>query len=515
MPNRVTADEILTYRHIRTFIQFGGPRPNNPVAYAGQDGQYMMIDGVGIPETGGVDPIWVPDPVRIGAYRLVGRKLTPPDLASATLHLLEKHGAIPRQLQRIGCAFNLYNPAGKCKDLSDFVSGWTDYVAIYSGAIVTDKDLGARTAWDSDEQIEDALTLQLADFYPIGALAFGEAAAEQIDRELIDVVYGGSEQCGDCGPLDDGTKRIYAVTKSSGAGSPGLPAEIVYTTDGGATHREAVITGIGATADPAAIDIVGDKLVVLVPSELAYYWATINAETGVPGVFTKVTTGFVAAKAPNDFYVASPREVYFVGDGGYVYKSTNITAGVSVINAGTATASDLLRVDGVDETIVATGESSVVIKSLNRGQTFALTTTLPSLVLTNIQAVEVMDSRFFYVGTGTGRLVYTLNGGETWVEQSFSGAGTGQVRDINFATGEVGYFVHDVASVARLFATWNGGADWTNGPPRILNLPTFTRANRIAVPTVHPSIAANNVALAGLSGGGTDGILLYGIASRL
>lgn len=511
---RLTADEIITYKHVRSFIQFGAGRPNNPVAYAGQDAQYMSVEGVGLPESGGIEPAWVPDPVNVGQYRLVARKITPPDLASATLRLAEKHGAIPRQLQRIGCAFNLYNLHGKCKDLSDFLAGWSDYVLVYSGALVTDKDLGTRSTWDSDEMLEDSLALVLADIYPVGGLAFGEAATTEIDREVMDVTYGSEEQCGDCGPQDDGTKRIYAVTKSSGAGSPGLPAEVVYSLDGGATHTQINIDGIGATADPSAIAIVGSRLVVLVPSEDAYYWSDLNPETGVPGTFTKVTTGFVAAGSPNDMYVAGPREIYFAGDGGYVYKSTDITAGVSVISAGTATSSNLARIDGLDETIVAVGASGAVIKSINRGATFSLTTTSPSA--DNCTAVEVLDTRRFWVGTDGGDLFYTLNGGETWVTQSFSGQGTGAVRDVVFATDEVGYFAHNTATpAARLFSTWNGGADWTRTSPRILNLPTFDYVGRIAVPNVHAGVAANNVALAGLGGNGSDGILLYGVASRL
>lgn len=512
---KITADEILTYKHVRTFIQFGGPRPNNAIAYAGQDGQYMAIEGVGIPESGGIDPVWVPDPVRVGQYRLVGRKITPPDLASATLRLLERHGVIPRQLQRIGCSFNLYNPAGKCKDLSDFLAGWTDYVGIYSYALVTSKDLGTRSAWDSDEMLEDTLTLTLADFYPVGALGFGENAATQVDRLVVDVVYGSDEQCGDCGPQDDGTRRIYAITASSGAGSPGLPAEVIYSVDGGGTWAQANITGLGATADPVAIDVVGDKLVVLVASEDAYYWATINPNTGIPGTFSKVTIGFVAAGSPNDIYVAGPREVYFAGDAGYVYKSTDITAGVTTLSAGSATAENLSRIDGIDETIVAVGANGAVIKSSNRGLTFAATPASPVGAVT-IQAIEVLDDQRYWVGTAGGEIWYTINAGNTWTEQTFSGTATGAVRDILFVTDEVGYFAHNTdAPVAQIFATWNGGADWTNTNPRLLNIPVFDYAARLAAPNVHAGIAANNLAVAGLAGNGSDGILLLGIASRL
>lgn len=515
MPN-LSANEVVTYKHKRQFIQFGGARPNNIVRYAGQDAQYMTIEGVSLPESGGIDPVWVPDLRTAGLYRLVGRKVTPPSLAGASLHLLEKHGSIPRQLTRIGCQFNMYELTGNCTDLSDFLAGWTDYVLIYSGALVTDKDLGTRSAWDSDEQIEDTLSLQLNDVYPIGALAFGQVAAPEISREVVDVVYGSKEQCGDCGPQDDGTSRVYAITKSSGAGSPGLPAEVIYTLNGGATFVETNITGIGANADPVAIEIAGTRLVVLVPSELAYYWSELNPLTGAPGSWTKVTTGFVAARAAVDIYVAGPREIYMVGAGGYVYKSTDITAGVAVINAGAATTNDLLRVNGNEETIVAVGKGSTVIKSVNRGATFATTTTNPSAVATDVLAVDVLDKNRYWVGTLTGRVVQTLDGGESWTLTGFDGAGAGSVRDIVFVNDDVGYFLHTTNTpTARLFSTWNGGADWTRTAPRINNFPVFNIGNRIAVPDVNPGVAANNVVVGGLAGDAVDGILIFGIAAKV
>lgn len=513
---KLSENEIVTYKHKRNFIQFGGPRPTNIVRYAGQDAQYLYIDGVGVPEVGGVDPIWVNDPSVAGRYRLVGRKYTPPDLASATLKMLEKHGSIPRQLTRIGCSFNLYELTGDCADLSDFLNGWTDYVLIYSYALVTDKDLGTRSSPDTDEQVEDSLSLQLGDVYPVGQLGFGEQASNEISREVVDVVYGSSEQCGDCGPQDDGTQRIYAITKSSGAGSPGLPAEVIYTLDGWATTAEATITGIGASADPSAVEIVGNKLVVVVPSENAYYWAELNKYTGVPGAFTKVVAGFVAAKQPNDLCVLSPREVYFCGAGGYIYKATDITAGVSVVNAGSATTSDLIRIDALDDTIVAVGKASTVVRSINRGATFAATTANPSAVATDVLGVEVLSKDRIWVTLLTGRVVFTVNGGESWTQVQFSGAGAGAARDIVFVNDEVGYFLHNTNTpTARLFATWNGGADWTMTAPRINNWPTFNVGNRIGVPKVHPGVAANHITVGGLAGNGTDGFLAVGVASRL
>ncbi len=510
----LTADEVITQKHKRAFIQLGGARPGNPLKYYGQDAQYFSITGVGNPETG-IDPIFVRDPVT-DRFRLIGRKVSPPDLAKATLTLYERHGSIPRQLGRIGCPFNLYELTGACADLSDFTRGWTDYVLIYSGALVTDKDLGDRLGFDSDDAIADALSLVLADIYPIGSLSFGDNAATAIDLEVIDVVYGSKQQCANCGPEDDGTKRAYAVVKSSG-GSPGLPAEVIYTVDGGANWSQTNITGMGAAEDPIAIDVAGRYLLVLSrtagsATSGGYYISEIDPVTGIPGAWTKVIAGFVASKQPNDVTVCNPREIYFCADGGYVYKSVDVTAGVTVLSAGVATTQNLYRIKAVEEVIVAAGVAGAVIRSANRGASFAALTA-PSGAA--IRALEVLDKNRIWVGTDTGFLYSTINGGTTWMESIPSGFESGAVYDIVFATEEVGYVAHATSTpTARVFATWDGGQSWTKETPRILNFPTANKINRIAVPNRGSDaiIAANRLIAGGLAANGTDGVLLLGAA---
>lgn len=508
---KLTADEIVTQKHKRAFIQWGGPKPGNPVAYAGQDAQYMAIDGVTVPESGGVDPIWVPDPNRQGRYRLVGRTISPPDLASATLMIRERHGLIPRQLLNQPCSFNFYEVTGPCRDLSDFIRGWSDYILIYSLAIVTEKDLGTRTAWDSDDAIEDSLSITLADVYPVGSITFSQEASTDVDLEVVDIVYGGGVNCGNCGAENDGTRWIYAVTKSSGGGSPGLPGEVVYSVDGGVSWNQIEVDGMSDTEDPVAIEVVGNYLVVVGLD--AYYYAELDLDTGAPGTFTAVTTGFVAAGSPTDVYVLSSREVWFCGDGGYIYKSTDITAGVSVWLDGSDYTEDLKRISGSDETIVAVGALGQVLYTINRGASWTAAVSTPAN--TTLQALAVRSDKHWWVGGTDGRVYYTLTGGKTWTEKGFSGAGVGQVYEIVFATEEVGYISRsDATPTAVILATYNGGEDWSSSAPRIASLPVFDRANRIAIPKTDAGIAANNIAIAGLAGDGSDGLILLGIAAK-
>lgn len=503
----ITVDEILTHKHKRNFIQFGGASPINVCKYAGQDAQYLAIEGVTVPEQGGIDPMFVHDPRFIGKYKMIGRTISPPDLATATVIIREKHGAIPRQLLRHNCPFNLYEVSGICDDLSDF-NGWSDYVLIYSGAYVTDKDGGNRSGFDSDDAVEDTLSITLMDVYPVGTISFVERAATQIDREVVDTVYAPLNQCANCDPGDE---RIYAVTTPSGAGSPGLPAELVYTLDKGLTMYQQQIDSFGASEVPYAIDFVGKYLVVLGAD--AYFYATVNPNTGVPDTFTKVTTGFVAAGSPKDMYVINPREVIFVGDGGYIYKSTDITQGVSVISAASVTAENLLRVKGHNDVIVAVGAAGTVLKSSDKGVTWAACVTYPTA--SQLQAVEVVTEAIIWVGSVNGYMWYSMNGGESWVNKSFAGEGAGQIRDIHFPTSEVGFMSYSTSTpTARLYATWNGGANWVRNSdttPRIINWPTFDSANRFATPNTNDAgVNCNNLAVAGLGGNGVDGILLIG-----
>lgn len=507
---KLSNQEVITQDNVRIFVQFGEARPDNPVLYSGVEGQYMAIDGLSAPDSGGIEPIWVKDPRKRKSYRLVGTTIAPPDLPSASVMFYEKHGYLPRHLRKLSdCLTNFYMTHGKCTNPDDFMKGWDSYVYVLSGGRATDRDGGTRSAFGEDSALEDTVGFTFGAVYPVGKLGFGEVASEKVDREVADVVFGPAQGCAEC---DHGKKFVYAATKSSGAGSPGLPAELIYNlTNGSGVWYEAAINGIGANENPLKIGIVGSYLVIL--GDGAYYYAEINEKTGVPGSFTKVSAGFVATNDPYDMLVVSPSEIWFVGQGGYIYKSVDITAGVSVSNAGSATSNNLRRIGGYEETLVAVGDDGTVIKSINRGQTWAATTTTPADVL-QVQAVAVKSSDLFFIGTGfTGHVWYTKDGGETWTEITLAETGDCNINDIVFATDEVGYIALDKQSTptAYLYATWDGGAHWTKTAPRINNWPTFDRPNRVAIPrSDDPGFVSNTVVVGGLAGNGTDGVIYVG-----
>lgn len=513
MSNTPTADEIQQQRHLRAWTQRRGPRPNNLVRYAGPDEQYMVIADAKNPALGGINPVRVWDYESRDQFRLIGEQISPPDLPGTTISFMRRHGGISWIAGDLPCYNNYYELIGDCGEPDNFLTGWSDSVTIYSYGRGTDRTHKGRTSQTSDEPVMDDVDHTFAAIYDIGGLSFGENAVNFVEREIVDLVYGSTFQCGDCGPIDDGTNRIYMVTKSSGAGSPGIPAEVIWTPDGGVTFAQQNITGLGGTVDPTGIEVVGNYLLILDTAGNGYWYAEINPLTGTPSSWTNVTIGFTSGNQPNDIYVASSQEVWFCGQNGRIYRSTDITAGVSEVNAGLATTADLIRIDGSRDTIVAVGESGVIIKSTNRGRTFATTTTSPTSG--TLRALDVRDQYWFWVGSGTGGVWWTIDGGESFTSINF--AGIQIVDDIRFATDEVGYIIGRApnTTTARLWTTYCAGAAWSSTAyslnPRLKNWLTFRAGNRLAVPRkVKHATASREVAIGGLSAGGTDGTLVVG-----
>lgn len=492
-------NELIKQGSTRAFYQPGGPG-KTPYFY-GLGTEYFFIDGAEMPTNGDINPIFVPDPRRGDRWRLVGRTIDPPDLASVDLVFTERWGGIPRALMAPKCSFNLYEVHSDCGDLSDFYRGWDSngYMLIYSlfkfsGAV----DLGTRMSRDSNDPLMDTVTSVGVALYPAGAMGFGEKAATDVVVEVIDAVYGQSITCGTCGMENDGSQVIYALTRSN-VGSPSAPGQLLYTVDGGANWTTASITGIGSTAEPRYIDIAGNVLFVGTDATTLFY-SRIDPATGIPGAWSTVTL----AVAMRDVYVQSPSAIFFCADSGRIYKTTDITAPPSLLDSSGV--DNLLRIHGDGEgTIVAVGANGRVYRSLNNGTTWA---TLTAPANTSLNAIAVLGDNDLWMGGADGILYHTLNAGASYASAYTSG---GTIRDLVFPTREVLWLSYDASSIAHLVTSLDGGDSFAldTATARILNWPVFQRAQRLAVPyTADPAVAANYMTVCGLAASGADGILI-------
>lgn len=510
-----TSSELTTQKNLRAFFQPGSAGPDNKPLFAGQDMEYLRIEGLDAPVLGDVKPMFVHDPNSVGSYKAVAAMISPPDFAKADLVLSEKRGYVPRQFLRPKCQYNVYEMVGECKDMSDFNGGWSDYIAVYPGGVLTGRNFGDRMTWEDDKANEAKLgSVFSREFYAIGPLGFGSVgstAALGTGKLVNDVVYYGGAQCSNCGVDNDGTKWQAAVNTGGAASKP----DLLYSTDGGATWTAVNLTAAVNAEALNGVFWTGSKLVAM--SKTAgttvggFYIFDVNPYTGVPTYNTKVTTGFVASSAANDVLVLSPTEMYFCGDGGYIYKSTDVFAGVTVLNAGAATTNNLNRIDGSREVIVAVGASSTLIYSTNRGQSFIPPTATP--VAAAYQAISVNGRDLWWVGTDGGQVFYTKNHGETWVEKVIET--NAKIWDIVFVTAEVGYILAATSTPAgRIYATNNGGYNWTRTTARVGNIPTNTKMSRIAIPTAaDPTTAVNTLLIGGTAANGTDGSLYAGASN--
>lgn len=504
--------ESNTQKHSRPHIQFGGARPNNRVFYYGGDTNYVAVGDSSTPVRGGIDPMWVRDPFSIDGFVLSGRQTSAPDLPTVGLTFRERIGKIPRHLLGLNCLLNVYLARGQCRDLSDLRNGWESYVKIFSEGRITDRSTSGESSFDGDDPIETEVELVCSAIYPAGSVSFAEKIASSITLEVLDITYGNRTQCGECGPTNDGAQWIYAVEKGGAAAKP----IVWYSLDGGATWTSSSIATAANAEAPCAIRLMGGYLVAVSPTANTstnggYYYSAINPVTGAPSsTWTKVTSGFTNNQEPRDMYVAGPREAYLCTDGGEILRITDVPSGATSL--GIVTSSDLSRIHGSGDAIIAVGASAAVVRSLNGGVSFAATTTAPGAATLN--AVNVLDRNRIWVGNASGVVYYSLDGGETWVTQPL-GVTPAAIQDIRFVTQECGFIAYTASSLGRIAATIDGGVSWVTSDvtnPRVIGVPTTVtqRYNRIAFPIVNDAgIRANFAALGGL-GASTDGALMVG-----
>ena len=521
MANPLDANELIKQGQTRTFYQPGGPGTN--MYFFGLDTSYHFIDSAEMPSNGTIDPVFVPDPRRPNRYKLVARQIGAPDLPTVSLVFHEQWGGIPRALMAPKCEFNLYEVHSRCADLSDFYRGWDSYVLIYSGfRFESGIDLGTRTAADSDEGLTANIDAKGAAIYPVGALGFGEEAATEVAKEVVDVVYGTSITCGDCGVENDGSKFIYALQAADTN-----DIKVSYSIDGGITWDTDTVASVASQVSKF-IDIAGSTLFVGVENstDTRIYYRSIEPLTGEFVAGSTWSYVVVSNVNLNDVWVKSSRSIWFAGDDGTdgkVYKTTDITTAPSLIS--TYTAKPLYRIAGANDTVVACGGSAtngVITYSKNGGATWTNVidtgTIAGSVAMKAFKAISVLDDRVWYFGSDASYLLSTKTGGLTWalITMPNQNVATYSISDIVFATREVAWIAENKSTSAQkgsLYTTIDGGNTIVkyNATSRIQNYPdtSIYSINRIGVPLLaEPAIAANYLTLGGLTTGGTDGVLV-------
>lgn len=488
----------------RVFLLEGGARADRRPSF-----EAFMRAGALEWGVGDVTKIEAPDPAAYGDFITVGEVVGQVDLAKMTVtgrYAMDVASKLLRMATR-RCPADVHVHFGQCTDPSSFADFTKAVVLeIARPTNFTTEDLGA-LASDENAKVDESLDLSARIAYEILPLTVTEKAADVITNEVLGVVICDTKGCGDCADESDGAEKVYAVTKAAG-GSPSTPADVVYSLDKGVNWAASDVDSLSSAQDPSDIACVGPYMVVIsaavgTTGNLNY---VLKSELNATGdeTWIGVTTGFVAGKQPRAISV-SGGTAFIVGNGGYIYRTTDPAAGVEVLSAGVLTADDLLDVHALsDEFVLACGNNGIVLYS-NDGVNFSAITRFTALGV-HFNAIWAKTELEWFVATSSGRLYYTIDGGLNWTEKGFPGSGAGVCYDIVFINRNVGYLAHTTAvPKGRVLRTCDGGYSWSVTPERLgsAGIPTNQRLNKIAA-NQHDV----NFYVAGGLGVTTDGIIV-------
>lgn len=494
--------DIVKTPFTRVFTIEGRAGPANIPDYQGQVRVLSPSWGFG-----DRTPVREPDPSRYGAFRIIDSIKAERDLP--TLPLEARYNFTRDEflrLARLGCPFDVQIHMGKCQDPRDFNGGW-DKILVLEGGDISNwapSDMGALEQGD-EAVITESIDINGLDLYEILQLSLAALAGTQIVMEVVDVTICDSVQCGICGIPSDGCQTVFAIQVAT-TGSPGLPSELIASRDGGTTIIERNITSLPANRNPTALACVGTRVMVVSNDDCSIHYAVTANILASTETWTKSVLGLTCpAGAPNDLFSLGSTFTWVVGNGGYVYFYNDITGTPVAQSSGGVTTQNLNAIHGYDElNLVAVGAANAVIYTRNGGATWVSVTGPAVGVVLN--TVWMRGKNEWFVGTAGGQLWYTRDAGVTWTQKTFSGSGAGSVTDVAFATPTVGYMAHTTATpTGRILRTLDGGQSWYVLPEGTGAIPTNLRINALAACGEDV-----NIVYGGGVGTGTDGILVKG-----
>lgn len=408
------------------------------------------------------------------------------------------------KIARERCGFDVRVLIGKCKNPSDFKSGWEKMLALPSARLTTYalENLGAIESGERNPTNEnvDVSAVELFELLPT---AFSELCASTVARELTAVTVCDQGSCGGgCGPYSDGCSKVFAVEIGTGA-TPGTLPSVVYSGDGGETCGSVDINTMFSNETPEDAACVGDNLVVIASTANSIHWATTaNILSGVAAPFTEVT-GF-AGISPRAMWSNDSQHTWIVGDSGYIWFASDPTAGVDAQSNGDVTTQNFRDVHASDnDNVVAVGANNAIVYTTNGGVSWvAATGPTPGV---GLNAVYVFSADVWLVGNAAGALYVTENHGTTWTVIALPGS-LGAIQDIVSPGSGVFYLAGTSGATGKILKSTAYGAagTWYLLPEKSGSIPAADRFNMLAVCAANPNVVFG----AGLGDNGTDGIFV-------
>lgn len=494
----MATSKILQSSRSRVFLIEGRAGPLTAPSYE----SCMRMQGIS-QGFGDIEKVECPDPYSYGKFVEVAQIRGSNERVTTTLEGRYAMDLLSTllTLARRGCSIDVQLHLGDCTNPSDF--DVFEKAIILEDAYLTSygtDDLGALSSSDN-AAVNETADLSATEVYEVRYITWAEKAGTEVGFEVLDVVIADSLSCGgECESASTGCEKIYAITEVD----TGSPPEVVYSLDKGATWYDEEISTLTDVQPPDQIERLGDYLVITSSTASSYTYVLKSEFDGsTTPTFTEVA---VATNAPSGMY-STGNYLIMVGANGYIWKMTSVSAGLEVLDAGSATTEDLGCVHYLDpDHAVAGGAAGAVVYTEN-GTLWAVAT-VPAAEVINTVCMRSLTE--WWVGTAAGNVFVTLDKGVTWNSVTFSGSGAGTVNSIVFPTASVGYIAHATATpTGRILRTYNAGYSWKILPEGTGSLPgSPQRFNALGC----CQYDANFVVAVGL-GALTDGVIIQGEAS--
>lgn len=496
-------DSIVVSGDSRAWLIEGGASPFVDPTYEGR----AKVDDPSW-NLGSLTPIKIPNPNKRNSFIEAGSVRGAAD--RVTTGIMARYPIAASDLLRLArkqCRVDVQAHIGACRRGSnpqDYLAGWAKIVVFRDCAISTysQSNLGAISD-DENNPTDETAEISAKEMYEIVPLSFGQQASAVTTYEIKTVSVCDSPDCGDCGEASDGCQRVLETMIGNGA-TPGTLPAVLYTDDGGATWDIIDIDTMFSNEVPSDAGCVGTYFVIISNDSHSIHYTSLDDVLAGTATFTEINDVFNAAGYPNAMSIVDPRHIWIVGDGGYIYFSSNIVNGADTQDAGVATSENLTDVHALDSNnVVAVGENNAVVYSQNGGDTW-LAVTGPTVGV-NLTAVWVLSADMWLVGTAAGELWATRDAGQNWTEIGLP-TGTTQIDDIRFVDDVVGYIAARTSTTARILRTTDGGRDWYALPESGVSLPAADYFNQLAL----CESGHNTMFAAGLADDGSSGISVKG-----
>lgn len=317
------------------------------------------------------------------------------------------------------------------------------------------------------------------------------------DFAINDVYIADVIQCeGDCGAESDGTQVVWMVTdQDTTPGYSGTATPVfLWSLDGGITFSATYISVLG-NGDATSVIRLGNNIVIGTLTKGVAVARIEDVYNGVSNPWT-LASGYTLPATPGYLAAVSNTTAYGVGNGGYVFKTTDSGKTWSTLSAGTVTTENLSSISAANENLIwAAGENTTVLKIFKDTISIVLVrTSAGASIMSATEDINVIKAapgrNHVHIGTNGGKNIRTTNSTATktvWENLAGPKFGTGQIKAFAFAgyKGDVLFIIQlDANGVGRVLRDISGGYGTDNQIEIIgdFTTPSNNGFNAIAAP---------------------------------